>query len=155
MTNLSPEELREESPRERAERERITGVMGNGHTVNCHPTGDPEVSELKHRVVCLTKPYAACQGCRHSKFKLIFNADPNASLKTVMCPRWSQDADRLKGTQPDKYVETEIKTCAEKPYPFCPSCPSLENLSKMYIDKKKDSWYARFLRFKREEEDDE
>lgn len=72
-----------------------------------------------------------------------------------MCPRWSQDIDRMKGAQPDKYVETEIKTCSDKPYPYCPSCPSLENLSKMYVDKTKDSWYARYLRFKKEEIDDD
>ncbi len=151
--NISPEELREESSQERVERERKTGVFGNGHVVSCHPTGDPEVFEKKHRVVCLTRPYAACGGCRHAKFKLVFNADPNAALKTVKCPRWAQEMSRIRGEQPDHYVETEVKTCSEKPFPFCPSCPSLENLSKMYIDKTKDSWYARFIRFKKEEED--
>lgn len=155
MPNLNPEDLREETFEERLDRERRTGVIGNGHTVNCHPTGDPEVVEKKHRVVCLTKPYAACGGCRHSKFKLVFNANPQASLDVVMCPRWKSDTDRVKGEQPETYVPTEVKTCSEKPFPFCPSCPSLEDLSKMYVDKKKDTWYARFSRFRREQEEED
>lgn len=155
MTNLSPTTLKEEGPEERSARERHTGVLGNGHLVNCHPTGEEEVVEKKSRVVCLTRPYQACNGCSHSKFKMVFNADPRAKLETVMCPRWSHDTSRMQGEQPTNYVETELLTCAEKPFPFCPSCPSLENLSKMFVDKKKDTWYARYKRFTQSEEADD
>lgn len=154
MTNLSPETLLEEGPEERSQRERQTGVLGSGHIVRCYPTGDPEISEQKSRVTCITKPYPACGGCTHSKFKMVFNADPNAKLQTVKCPRWENDAARMTGEKPTHYVETELLTCASKPFFYCPSCPSLETLSNMFVDKKKDGWYSRFRRFSREVDDD-
>lgn len=145
----------EESSEERLQRERQTGVLGNGHNVICHPTGDPEVSEIKNRVQCLLKPYPACNGCSHSRFKVIFNADPTAKLKQVQCPRWTNDAARMVGEKPIDYVKTELATCASKPFPFCSGCPSLEKLSTMFIDKQKDGWYSRFRRFSKEEEADD
>lgn len=153
MTKLSPE-LREESSEERVQRECQTGVLGNGHLVRCHPTGDPEVSEIRSRVSCLLKPLPACNGCSHSKFKMVFNADPATNLQTVQCPRWRNDATRMSGEKPVEYVETELLTCANKPFSFCGSCPSLERLSQMFVDKKKDGWYSRFRRFSKEEDDD-
>lgn len=155
LTNLSPETLQEEGPEERHQRERQTGVLGNGHNVICHPTGDPEVYETKNRVQCLLKPFPACGSCAHGKFRMVFNADPNAKLKQVQCPRWRSDAARMVGEQPVDYVKTELATCADKPFPYCVSCPSLENLSKMFIDKQKDGWYARYRRFSKDEEADD
>lgn len=149
MINISPA-LTEESQEERNRRQRATGVFGNGHTVECHPTGDPEVREQKHRVVCLLKPYAACQCCPHSKFKLFFDANPKANLQIVKCPRWRDEEARARGERPS-YTDTEILTCASKPFPACQGCPSKEDLSTMYIDKTKDGWYMRFKRFSEEE----
>lgn len=130
-------------------------MLGNGHTVICHPTEDPAVYETKSRVACLLKPYPACDRCTHSKFKMVFNADPNAKLKQVQCPRWKSDAARMVGELPVDYVKTELATCADKPFAYCAGCPSLENLSRMFIDKQKDGWYSRFRRFSREEADDD
>lgn len=155
MTNLSPRTLQEETNEERYEREKRTGIFGKGLIVECHPTGEPDVFDKKHRVVCLMKPYEACQGCRHSKFRLIFDPDPKANQKTIMCPRWSHDTERIEGKLPGMYVETELKTCKDKPFVFCSSCPSLETLSQMYVDKQKDGWYTRYRRFTRDEEEED
>lgn len=152
MINLNPETLQEESREETTVRQRQTGVLANGHTVMCHPTGEEDVVEPKHRVVCLVRPYPSCSGCQHSKFTLVFNADSKAHLQQVKCPRWKNDGDRIKGAKPE-YVTTEIATCAERPFGYCPSCPSVEDLSKMYIDKKKDGWYSRYQRFQEEDDD--
>lgn len=154
MTNLSPLTAMEEGVEERSERERQTGVLGNGHTVQCHPTGEPDIFERQSRVVCLAKPYVACGGCRHSKFKLIFNADPSVRLQTVKCPRWDNDTARMRGELPSSYAQAEVLTCSSKPFAYCPSCPSLEDLSKMFIDKTKEGWYARYRRFIKEEGND-
>lgn len=141
----------EETYEERAERQRQTGVIGNGHTVVCHPTGDPEVVEIQHRAVCLTRPHPACVGCEHKRFNLVFDADASAKYQTVKCPRWDQETDRMRGLSPSQYIETEILTCERRPFSFCSSCPSKETLSKMYIDKEKDGWFERLKRFENEE----
>lgn len=111
------------------------------------------VTERKHRATCLVKPYAACGSCAHSKFKLVFNADQNAKLQQVLCPRWKDETARAEGKSPESYVATEVMTCGTKPFPFCGSCPSMERLSQMFIDKKKDGWYSRFKRFVRFQEE--
>lgn len=154
MPNLNPETLAEEGDDERTARQCQTGVLGNGHFVECHPTGEEDITEKKHRATCLVKPYPACGSCAHSNFKLIFNADPEAKLQQVLCPRWASDKAFVSGENPEKYVATEVMTCSEKPFTFCGSCPSMERLSQMFIDKKKDGWYSRFRRFQRFMEDD-
>lgn len=151
---LDPETLAEETAVETSTRQCQTGVLGNGHFVECHPTGEVDVVEKKHRASCLVKPYPACGTCAHSNFKLVFNADPNAKLQQVLCPRWASDQARTDGRSPEKYVTTELMTCAERPFSFCGSCPSMERLSQMFIDKKKDGWYSRFKRFTELQEED-
>lgn len=155
MPNLNPHTLAEETEEETLARQCQTGVIGNGHTVECHPTGEADVKEMKSRAVCLVRPYPTCGACAHSNFKLIFNADPNAKLQQVLCPRWQSEADRSQGKKPTEYVTTELLTCGKKPFEFCPSCPSMERLSQMFIDKKKDGWYSRFKRFKELQEEEE
>lgn len=143
---LNPETLAEESVGERTARQCQTGVLGNGHFVDCHPTGEEDVSEKKHRATCLVRPYPACGSCAHSNFKLVFNADLSAKHQQVRCPRWANDGFRMEGRQPDEYVPTEVMTCAERPFPYCGSCPSMETLSQIFIDKKKDGWCSRLKR---------
>ena len=151
--NFNPETLQEETSEERAQRQRQTGVLGNGLHVLCTPTEDPEVTEIQHRISCLSRPYAACSRCRHSSFTLIFNGNPQVRFETVLCPRWKRDGDRVKGEKPSSYVPTELATCSEKPFEYCPSCPSREVLSKLEVDKTKDGWYSRYKRFTQEEDD--
>lgn len=152
---LNPETLAEDTEEERHERQQRTEAIGNGLTVICRPIPeDPEVTEVKHRVVCMTKPYPSCHSCRHGNFTLVFNVTPNARYERVLCPRWASQTDRLKGGQPE-YVVTEVATCGEKPFEFCPSCPSRGDLQKLDIDKTKDGWYSRWRRFREEELEDE
>lgn len=104
------------------------------------------VSEQKHRLVCATKPLPACQSCAHSKFKLVFTRR-DFSLK-VLCPRWSSEGARCNGEKPESYQQVEVGVCKQKPFSFCPSCPSLEDLKEMYVDKTRDGWVSRWERFK-------
>ena len=151
---LNPETFLEDTEEERAERQRRTGSLGNGLTVICTPKPEePEVTEVKHRVVCLMKPYPACHSCSHGRFTVVFNVTPGTREERVLCPRWVNLKERLEGGQPE-YVVTEKATCAEKPFEFCPSCPSVEALQKLNIDKTKEGWYARWRRFTEEEDDD-
>lgn len=152
--NLSPETLTEESNEERQQRQARTGVLGTGLTVHCTPTGDPEVFEVKSRVVCLVRPYDHCSRCSHSLFTLSFNADPTARFEQVQCPRWRSISDRLKGEDPDSYVPVEVALCGRKPFEFCASCPLREDLAQLDVDKSKSGWYSRWKRFTKEEEDD-
>lgn len=154
--NFNPLTLQEESEEEARIRRRQTGVIGNGHEVLCYPTGDPNVVEYQNRATCLTRPYQACDGCIHSNFTLVFNADSDAKFEQVKCPKWKNGLFPSLDELPSHYDTTEVATCKEKPFPFCSSCPSLERLSQLYIDKKKDGWYSRLKRFGRyKEEHDE
>jgi hypothetical protein len=85
---------------------------------------------------------------------MVFDANPNAKLQTVQCPRWACNGSRVNGERPTHYVETELLTCADMPFEYCPSCPSLQDLSKQFIDKTKDGWYARMKRFEKDQEED-
>lgn len=154
---INPETFTEDTEEEREERQRRTGQIGSGLYVICtpRPYEEPEVTEVQHRVVCLTRPYPACQSCRHSRFTLLFNGKPDARFDRVLCPRWSSVSERLKGKNPDQYVTTEIATCAEKPFEFCPSCPARETLAKMDIDKTREGWVSRWKRFTEDDGDDE
>jgi hypothetical protein len=154
--SINPDTLQEETEEQRRDRQRRTGVMGSGLTVLCTPDlSQPDVTEVQHRVVCLMKPYPSCLSCRHGKFTLSFDANSQARYEHVKCPVWCSSADRLKGKIPSDYQSREIATCLEQPYEFCPSCPKREELAKLGIDKNKDGWYARWLRFKKEMEEDE
>lgn len=90
-----------------------------------------------------------CQTCPNSKFTLYFDV-PEKKLEQVKCPRWKSEQLRHAGAQPEEYVTTELATCREMPYGFCGSCPSQEELQKMYVDKTKDGWVARWTRFRKE-----
>jgi len=153
---INPETLVEDTEETKRERQQRTGAIGNGLTVLCTPNPEePDAVEVKHRVVCLTKPYAACGMCQHGSFTLVFNVTPNARYERVLCPKWEGEARRLDGNSPDTYVPTEVATCEAKPFSFCPSCPSRAELQKLDIDKTKDGWYSRWKRFREEELEDE
>jgi hypothetical protein len=151
--NINPETLAEDSDEERAERNRRTGARGNGLTVHCTPNlAEPEVTEVQHRVVCLTKPYPSCAVCHHRDFTLVFNITPGARYERILCPRWAGATDRIAGKKPE-YVVAEAATCENQPFEFCPSCPSIDELKKLSIDKTKDGWYSRWKRFMEEPDD--
>lgn len=153
--SINPETLQEDTEEERKERQRRTGSLGSGLTVICTPNPeDPDVQEVQHRVVCAMRPYAACYSCQHRIFTLTFKGDPDR-YEQVLCPMWKNVQERLDGKQPDEYLKRELAMCAEKPFEFCASCPSREELAKMGIDKTKDGWYARYRRFKQEQEAEE
>ena len=79
-----------------------------GLTVTCRPDlSDPTVVERQHRAVCLTKPYVACDSCPNSTFKLVFSGNPKERFEQVFCPRWENEATRMKGEAPSKYEVTE------------------------------------------------
>lgn len=150
--NISPETLKEEEDRERVERERRSGVLREGKLVECYPDpiNAPDLTEVKSRVVCLTKPFAHCQICNHSSFSLIFRADAKERLsEVVMCPRWKNIVDRFDGKSPECYVPTEVSTCKNMPLEYCPSCPKAEEVQKYGANKSKDGWYGRWHRLKK------
>lgn len=153
---INPETLTEDSREAREERQRRTGSLGTGLHVVCTPDPllEPDVTEIQHRAVCTTRPYAACQNCSHSRFTLFFNGRPEARFDRVLCPKWKSATDRLEGKQPEEYITTEVATCDAKLFEFCPSCPVKEALEKLGIDKTKDGWYSRWKRFTEEDEDE-
>lgn len=152
---LNPDTLEEETEEERNDRQRRTGVIGNGLTVICFPNPeDPLVYEERNRVVCLTKPLSTCPYCRHSGFTLVFDANaPTNRYERIACPQWVSATARVSGKDPDHYVAVETATCESKSrFDFCPSCPSKEDLQRDYsADKTKEGWYSRFRRFRAEE----
>lgn len=126
-------------------------------TVTCHPDlNDREVVERQHRAVCLVKPYVACETCPNSRFKLLFKKDKTERLAQVSCPRWESEALRMKGEMPTNYAVAEEATCSSKPFPFCASCPSRQELKDKYsADKTKEGWYGRWRRLHQLEFEDE
>lgn len=127
----------------------------SGRFVHCHPVPeDPEIVEQRHRASCLLKLRPQCHTCPNSRFTLLFDT-PEKKSEQVMCPRWKKDGDRHAGEPPKEYVVTEIATCKERPFDFCGSCPSREELQELHVDKTKDGWLARWNRFRKEEESDD
>lgn len=155
---VNPETLGEEDDYERKERQRRTGVLGNGLTVVCFPNPeDPLIQETRHRASCLSSPLPACQFCRHSSFTLFFDEQaPLVRYHMVSCPRWGNAGDRVRGKDPDYYVPVEAAACEKRSLEFCPSCPSEEELVQICsADKAKEGWYSRWRRFRNEEFVDE
>lgn len=151
---INPETLAEESDWAMLERQRRTGVLGTGLYVTCLPSlDDREVQQVQHRAVCLTKPYVACSICPHQTFTLIFKAQPYDPYELLACPRWRNEADRLKGDAPASYAPVQRAMCSERPFPFCPSCPTKEVLEDLGADKVRPGWYGRWRRFTSEDED--
>lgn len=146
---LNPVTLLEESDWERLERQRSTGVMGNGTHVICHPDiADPSIQQVQHRASCLSRPYPACfTGCPHQTFTLVFKEQQQDPFELLSCPRWSTERDRINGAAPDTYVTVEQALCQRKPYSFCNACPSKETLEEMGADKVRPGWYGRWRRF--------
>ena len=155
---LNPYTLEEETEDERKARQRGTGELGDGLSIVCTPNlQEPDVTEVKSRAGCLVRPYEKCSYCRHGTFTLVFNANKQERYEQVACPRWNNEKDRLDGKAPAKYVMTEVATCKEKPFHFCPSCPSMKKLNDEYggTDKRKEGWYSRYERLRKEELEDE
>lgn len=123
--------------------------------VMCRPNPeDPSIVEARHRANCLVGIFPKCQTCNNRVFKLAFNV-PETKTEVVQCPRWKMPADRMKGVAPETYVPTELATCSEMPFEFCPSCPAKEKLAEMFVDKEAIGWYTRWERFKRDAEEHE
>lgn len=121
----------------------------------CFPVkDDPNITEARHRSLCLMRHKEECHSCPNSKFTLLFDV-PEKKLEQVMCPRWKSIASMWKGENPETYTVTEIATCKERPFPFCGSCPSVEELKELEIDKTKDGWLSRWKRFREEDYWDE
>lgn len=128
-----------------------------GRYVMCTPNlEEPEITEQRHRATCLLKLTPNCPTCPNNKFTLYFDV-PEKKLEQVRCPRWKSEALRHSGAGPEEYVVTELAMCKEAPFGFCGSCPSQEELQKMFVDKTKDGWVSRWSRFRKEmlEADDE
>lgn len=150
--NVSPETLSLETDEERAERQKATGVLGKGTHVECYPTEDPYVVQIQHRSACLARPYANCQTCPHSQFTLFFREDPSYKSRVVACPKWLEAGARQRSQPPDEYLPAEVSTCESKPFEFCASCPSYEDLEEMGIEKVRPGWYGRWQRLKEDSE---
>lgn len=155
--NLNPLTLLEDNDEDRLERQRTTGVMGNGLSVFCVPDpAEPYAQHQTSRAVCLARPYVGCPYCPHSVFTLVFNENRAERYDRVACPRWRDEASRLGGAVPDSYAFTEIATCELMPYDSCPSCPSRADLHSQYAtDKRKEGWYERWSRLRKVELDHE
>lgn len=113
-----------------------------GKFVECHPLpNDPLVIEKRHRASCLMQPTPRCHTCPNSSFTLFFE-EPEVRVQLVQCPKWSNAAARLRGDAPSSYVTTEVATCESRPFEFCPSCPSVENLEELELEKSNVGWYT-------------
>ncbi len=147
---LNPLTLLEDDIEERLERQRVTGMLGNGLSVICIPDpAEPLAQHQTSRAVCLTRPHVGCPSCPHSVFTLVFNENREERYERVACPRWSTDVSRARREAPSHYVFTEIATCELKPFSLCPSCPSRSELRKHYAtDKEKEGWYERWERLR-------
>lgn len=153
--SLSPETLLEEGDLEKKFRQARTGVIGAGLTVACHPSlEDRMVQQQQNRAVCLYRPYPGCQVCPHASFTLFFDATKNR-YDQVACPRWDRPGARQQGESPDGYKVVEIATCESRPFEFCSSCPSMNEVVQFGADKMQAGWYTRWRRLTREEDDDE
>lgn len=143
----------EESDEGQRVRQSYTGVYSSGHSVDCRPSLEDRLIQIQQsRVVCLTRPHAACGICPHSTFTLHFKADQGEKYSYVACPRWDQAGDRSKDKDPDDYVMTELATCDRKPFDFCPSCPSRDEVQTVYsADKAQPGWYSRYRRLREKE----
>ena len=117
--------------------------------VKCHPVlEDQMVVQDQHRLVCLTRPYQTCQFCPHQSFTLLFNANSGLALaEIVSCPRWEG---AIRGA-PDYYVPTEVATCRDRPFSFCSSCPSSNEVAEFGADKREQGWFGRWSKNKAEE----
>ena len=130
---------------EESEWDRRRRGKGNGLTVSCTPYTDPSIVQMQHRVVCLYRPYQACSSCPHSLFTLTYDTerDPYA---LVSCPRWSGPGARQQGEDPTHYASIEVGTCETRPFDFCSSCPSPEEVVQFGADKVRVGWYSRWHR---------
>ena len=136
------------------EEPRETEAGKHGLTVTCRPdTDDPQVVQQQGRASCLFRPYEACHSCPHSTFVLAFEANKEARLEQVACPRWESRGGREQGKPPDKYVATEVATCRAAPFEFCSSCPSREAVAALGANKKNAGWYGRWSRLKGTDDD--
>jgi hypothetical protein len=157
---LNPYTLLPETAEEERERQRVTGQIGNGVTVKCYPTGDPDVTQIQHRAACLIKPYEVCYYCPHSSFTMVFRFRPREEAEAedgllVACPRWNSIVSRLNEKAPDAYVSVETGTCKLQPFDACRECPTdLVKLESMGIDKTKEGWYSRWVRFNKDDDDE-
>lgn len=153
--NINPETLLEETDEEKNERQQQTGVIGNGLFVFCVPNYDePNSYEVRHKAVCLTRPYNACSTCPHANFTLYFSNNKERKLKIVACPKWKNENERLTNCLPIYYTNTELATCINKPFDACVNCPSIDDLKDDYnIDKSKDGWVEKLNRLKAEKYD--
>lgn len=153
MPRINPDTLVEESDEGMQFRQRYTGVYSSGHSVDCRPVLEDRLVQIQQsRVVCLSRPHVACGICPHSTFTLHFKADQGEKYSFVACPRWDRDSSRSDDKDPDEYVMTEVATCDRRPYEFCPSCPSREDVQTIYsADKNQPGWYSRFKRLRKEE----
>lgn len=137
---LNPDTLEPYSCSEELQaRQAATGEMQNGLMVMCPATG-----EQVHRAVCMFRPHPHCPFCRHRIFDLFF--DPGAKYELVACPRWESEKAKAAGELPETYVLTEVATCTLKPFTFCGSCPSSEELAVMHCEKVRPGWYSRWKR---------
>jgi hypothetical protein len=147
VNHISPETLTEESELEARERQVRTGVLGAGTNVVCRPDPtDPSIMQTQHRAACLHHPFAGCAYCPHQTFTLIFKSVPADPYEILSCPRWGSEADRMNGSPPVSYVPVERALCSQRPFPFCSSCPTKEELDDLGADKGRSGWYGRWHR---------
>lgn len=137
---LNPDTLEPFSCQEEAlARQAATGEFQNGMIVGCPATG-----EQVGRAVCMFRPQPYCPYCRHRIFDLYF--EPDAKYELVACPRWTSEKSKADGDLPETYVITEVATCNLRPFTFCSSCPSSEELAVMRCEKVRPGWYSRWKR---------
>lgn len=111
--------------------------------------------QMQSRVICLTRPYQACSVCPHSMFTLIFKSQPDDPYDVVACPRWSDTPMKQNGEAPTSYVPVEVATCRQRPFDFCTSCPSRDQVLDIGADKHLDGWYGRWKRFVSDDQEDD
>ena len=148
--SINPDTLEESGSEELRERQYRTGEVGEGKLVFCvpDPVGSPQVVQQVSRATCITTPYQACPTCPHHRFEPIFD-EPQEDW--VACPRWRADD----GGTPDFYTFVSLSECRDKPFSFCPKCPSREVLVHLRTDKQKHGWLERYRKLTKEVGDDD
>lgn len=130
-----------------------TGPLPDATHVSCRPDPlDPSIIETRHRAVCVTKPYPGCITCPHSRFELVFTAQPQDMYEVIQCPRWGNEGHRYRGYPPDYYQPVERAMCLDRPFQFCSICPSQDELVDIGADKVRPGWYGRWRRFTKVED---
>ena len=81
--------------------------------------------ETQSRVLCMVQGKEHCPVCPNSQFKVKIQV--SVGEQEVACPRWEDEAERLKGKHPTEYMPVRRELCLRvRPFYFCASCKNAD-----------------------------